>query len=162
MKLFTGLRRRWHDFMHNEELKQKIYKVVFESDTPQGKLFDIILMLQHCFECTSGHNGEYAHISSFGLSGSQSAGVSAHLHFLVRISGAHILLETAGKVHFQLFRNCGPFDHIACLSQLFPARVALSAGHTCLPSDTYIPSVQAFHVHQRRKSASALIVDRCS
>ncbi len=44
MKLFTGLRRRWHDFMHNEELKQKIYKVVFESDTPQGKLFDIILM----------------------------------------------------------------------------------------------------------------------
>lgn len=44
MKYFSTLRQRWHHFLHNEELKQKIFSIVFESDTPQGKLFDIILI----------------------------------------------------------------------------------------------------------------------
>lgn len=43
MKYFSDLRQSWHHFLHNEELKQKIYSIVFESDTPNGKLFDIIL-----------------------------------------------------------------------------------------------------------------------
>ena len=44
MNLVTKLRRRWYRFMHNEVLKQQIYKIVFESDTPKGKMFDIVLM----------------------------------------------------------------------------------------------------------------------
>lgn len=44
MKYFSTLRQHWHHFLHNEELKQKIYSIVFESDTPKGKLFDIILI----------------------------------------------------------------------------------------------------------------------
>ena len=44
MKYFSTLHQRWHHFLHNEELKQKIYSIVFESDTPKGKLFDIILI----------------------------------------------------------------------------------------------------------------------
>ena len=44
MKYFSILHQRWHHFLHNEELKQKIYSIVFESDTPKGKLFDIILI----------------------------------------------------------------------------------------------------------------------
>ena len=43
MKYFSDLRQSWHHFLHNEEMKQKIYSIVFESDTPNGKLFDIIL-----------------------------------------------------------------------------------------------------------------------
>ena len=44
MKFFSNLHRRWHHFLHNEELKQKIYSIVFESDTPKGKMFDIVLI----------------------------------------------------------------------------------------------------------------------
>ena len=44
MKWNLQLRRRWARFLHNDELKQKIYSIVFESDTPQGKMFDIILI----------------------------------------------------------------------------------------------------------------------
>lgn len=44
MKWISQLRRRWARFLHNDELKQKIYSIVFESDTPQGKMFDIILI----------------------------------------------------------------------------------------------------------------------
>lgn len=44
MKFFSNLHRRWHRFLHNEELKQKIYSIVFESDTPKGKMFDIVLI----------------------------------------------------------------------------------------------------------------------
>lgn len=44
MKYVFNLRQRWHHFLHNEELKQKVYSIVFESDTPKGRLFDIILI----------------------------------------------------------------------------------------------------------------------
>ncbi len=162
MKLFTGLRRRWHDFMHNEELKQKIYKVVFESDTPQGKLFDIILM------CII--------VLSVLLVIMESMHIFPHSAYLVLRVLEYLLtfiftIEYLARVYClrrpskYIFSFFGIVDLLATLPvylSFFPAWVALSAGHTCLPSDTYIPSVQAFHVHQRRKSASALIVDKCS
>lgn len=44
MKYVFNLRQRWHHFLYNEELKQKVYSIVFESDTPKGRLFDIILI----------------------------------------------------------------------------------------------------------------------
>lgn len=39
------LKARWHAFMHNEKLKQKLYTIIFESDTPEGKLFDTLLIV---------------------------------------------------------------------------------------------------------------------
>ena len=44
MALLSKLRQRWTDFLHDDELKQKVYTIVFESDTPRGKLFDLILI----------------------------------------------------------------------------------------------------------------------
>lgn len=44
MKCISTLRQHWNRFLHNDELKQRIYTIVFESDTPKGKLFDIILI----------------------------------------------------------------------------------------------------------------------
>ena len=38
------LLERWHRLLHNEELKRRIYIIIFESDTPMGKLFDVALM----------------------------------------------------------------------------------------------------------------------
>lgn len=38
------LQQRWLHFLHNEDLKQKVYTIVFESDTRKGRLFDLALM----------------------------------------------------------------------------------------------------------------------
>lgn len=35
---------RFNHFRHNRRLKQKLYTIIFESDTPAGKLFDILLI----------------------------------------------------------------------------------------------------------------------
>ena len=38
------LKERIHRFLHDEQLKRKLYVIIFESDTPAGKLFDVILI----------------------------------------------------------------------------------------------------------------------
>lgn len=40
-----SLKNQWNKLMHNEALKRKIYLIIFESDTPAGKLFDVALIL---------------------------------------------------------------------------------------------------------------------
>lgn len=39
-----GLKRKWNDFMNNEALKHKIYMIIYDTDTPMGKLFDVCLI----------------------------------------------------------------------------------------------------------------------
>lgn len=42
---FLGrIRNRINAFFHNKELKEKLYIIIFESDTPKGKLFDVFLI----------------------------------------------------------------------------------------------------------------------
>lgn len=41
MKLIEQIK----DFFHNKALKHKLYVIIFESDTPAGKLFDVILII---------------------------------------------------------------------------------------------------------------------
>ena len=38
------LKERIQRFLHDEKLKRKLYVIIFESDTPAGKLFDVILI----------------------------------------------------------------------------------------------------------------------
>lgn len=40
-----NIKQRWKSFMNNQELKDKIYNIIFGSDTPMGKRFDVILMI---------------------------------------------------------------------------------------------------------------------
>lgn len=44
--MFKRLRSKWNRFLHNDELKQKIYMIVYDTDTPLGRLFDVVLI---CF-----------------------------------------------------------------------------------------------------------------
>lgn len=39
------LRERINHFLHNNALKHKLYVIIFEADTPAGKLFDVILII---------------------------------------------------------------------------------------------------------------------
>ena len=44
MGLFLKVRERVQRFLHDEELKRKLYVIIFESDTRMGKLFDTCLI----------------------------------------------------------------------------------------------------------------------
>lgn len=39
------LKERIQHFLHDDKLKQKLYVIIFESDTPRGKLFDVALIV---------------------------------------------------------------------------------------------------------------------
>lgn len=40
-----GLKQKWEALKQNQALKDKLYDIIFESDTPAGKRFDILLMI---------------------------------------------------------------------------------------------------------------------
>lgn len=42
-KPFRFVKNKWLSFMHNQYLKEKIYSIIFGSDTPAGKIFDVLL-----------------------------------------------------------------------------------------------------------------------
>ncbi len=42
--LFRRLKAAWKRFLHNNALKRRLYTIIFESDTPMGKLFDVTLL----------------------------------------------------------------------------------------------------------------------
>lgn len=44
MNLFRKIQNKWHLLMKNSALKKKLYSIIFESDTPMGKLFDVVLL----------------------------------------------------------------------------------------------------------------------
>lgn len=39
------LKQRWQAFMNNQELKDKLYDIIFESDSPMGRKFDLLLIV---------------------------------------------------------------------------------------------------------------------
>ncbi|MFA6778971.1 MAG: ion transporter [Paludibacteraceae bacterium] len=39
-----NLNKIWHRIMSDEKLKRKIYIIIFESDTPAGRMFDVLLI----------------------------------------------------------------------------------------------------------------------
>lgn len=40
-----GLLQKWQALKNNQKLKDKLYDIIFESDTPSGKTFDVVLMI---------------------------------------------------------------------------------------------------------------------
>lgn len=39
------IKQRWHAFLHDQKLKDELYEIIFGSETPSGKTFDVILMI---------------------------------------------------------------------------------------------------------------------
>lgn len=39
------IKARWQKLMSNQRLKDKLYEIIFGSDTPMGKTFDVVLMI---------------------------------------------------------------------------------------------------------------------
>lgn len=59
----SSIKQRWQAFMNNQKLKDQLYDIIFESDTPMGKKFDVLLIVAivvsivivTCDSLVSGH-----------------------------------------------------------------------------------------------------------
>ena len=40
-----NIKQRWQSFRNNQKLKDKLYDIIFESDTPMGRKFDLLLIV---------------------------------------------------------------------------------------------------------------------
>ncbi len=40
-----SIKQKWEELKNNQALKDKLYDIIFESDTPAGKRFDVLLMI---------------------------------------------------------------------------------------------------------------------
>ena len=45
IRILMSLKQRWQELMANQPLKRKLYEIIFGSDTPMGKSFDLLLMV---------------------------------------------------------------------------------------------------------------------
>lgn len=43
-KIIENLKQKYTYLLHNQELKDRLYKIIFEADTREGRLFDLILI----------------------------------------------------------------------------------------------------------------------
>lgn len=44
--MFAKLKKKWYEFTHNEDLKSRIYMIAYGTDTPVGKMFEVMVI---CF-----------------------------------------------------------------------------------------------------------------
>ena len=147
MNYIAKLYQRWNGFLHNEELKEKIYTIVFESDTPKGKLFDIVLI------------GSI--ILSVLLVILESMHIFPHSAYIV-LRVLEYLLTLFFTIEYLARIYClkHPRTYILSISEFLFAWFALPASDPGFSSDPDIPYLQTFPVYQRRKSAFALFVDQ--
>ena len=127
------LKERIHRFLHDEKLKRKLYVIIFESDTPAGKLFDVILI-----GCIL--------VSVLLVIIESLKGLHRFLHF--RVPDENLLLAPSPEIHIQLLRNRRLASHPSALHRPALPRCTLSAHHPCFPPDTGIPCLQALQLSE--------------
>ena len=118
------LKERIHRFLHDEKLKRKLYVIIFESDPPAGKLFDVILIA-----CIL---------------------VSVLLVIIESLKGLPTYLTTPFVIMEFLFTGFFTFEYLTRISlhrSALPGR-PLSTHHSCLPPDTCVPRLQAFQLSE--------------
>ena len=140
--------------MHNQALKRKLYVIIFEADTPAGKLFDVTLI--------------WCILLSVGLvilESLQGLPVWLKTPFIVMeyLLTAFFTFEYITRLYCSpkpskyAFSAFGIIDLLATLplylAFLFPGGT-LSAYYTGLPPDTDIPHFQAIQLLDRRANAA--------
>ena len=140
------LKERIQRFLHDDKLKRKLYVIIFESDTPAGKLFDVILI--GCI-LTS-----VLLVIIESLKGLPTY-LSTPFVILEYIFTAFFTFEYLTRIY------CSPrprkyvlsFFGIVDLLATFP-RCTLPAYHTRFPVDTGVPCIQAVQLPERRRTAA--------
>lgn len=140
--------------MHNQALKRKLYVIIFEADTPAGKLFDVTLI--------------WCILLSVGLvilESLQGLPVWLKTPFIVMeylltafftfeyITRLYCSAQTF-QIRFQCFRHHRLAGYTAALSRFPVSRSTPSAYYTGIPPDTDIPRFQVIQFLDGRSNAT--------
>ena len=133
MRLFSGIRERVDAFLHDEKLKKKLYIIIFESDTPMGKLFDTCLI---GFIIASVLVVVLESIRSFSYHYTLGLRILEYVFTAFFTFEYLVRIYCSPKLYFQLFRDRGSAVDIAGLSEFFLCWYSLSACDPCIPVDS--------------------------
>lgn len=142
------LKERIHRFLHDEKLKRKLYVIIFESDTPAGKLFDVILiaciLVSVLLVIIESLKGLPTYLTTpFVIMEFLFTGFFT-FEYLTRIYCS----PRPRKYIFSFFRYRRLTGHVASLHRSALSGRPLSTHHPCLPPDTCVPRLQAFQLSE--------------
>lgn len=129
---------KWQNLLHDEKLKHKIYVIIFESDTPMGKLFDvaligfivlsILVVIAESIKSWDTVIGPYLRVSEYVL-----------LSFYVRVYVEALLFSPTAEVCSEFFRYSGFAGYLTSIYRLAFRHGTLSAGDPHFPVDSCVP-----------------------
>lgn len=146
------VRERFTRFLHNKPLKHKLYVIIFESDTPAGKMFDVALIVCIALSILLAIPRKSARNSFLAFNSVYYIRISVYGFLYFRIRYAHLLFTTTQEVHFQLLRHYRPIGNPTAISCLFPAGSTLSTGYPGIPYYSGVSYIQAFHFLDGRRT----------
>lgn len=141
--LWKALTNKINTFLHNKKLKEKLYVIIFESDTPKGKLFDVFLIGFIIMSVLVVILESVVTFSDPFQAGASDTGVCVYCFFYFRISGAYLLFAEAEEIYFQLFRYCRFAGNLAVVSGIPFYQCTLFTYYPDIPPDPRFSCVQA-------------------
>ena len=138
MAFLRRIWNKWQNLLHDEKLKHKIYVIIFESDTPMGKLFDVALRV-HCLEYSGGYCREYQELGYRYRALSAGVGVCFYFLFYVRVCVEALLFSPTAEVCSEFFRYSGFAGYLTSIYRLAFRHGTLSAGDPHFPVDSCVP-----------------------
>ena len=138
--LWKALTNKINTFLHNKELKEKLYVIIFESDTPKGKLFDVFLI---GFIIMSVLVVILESVVTFSDHFRLALQILVYCFFYFRVSGAYLLFAEAEEIYFQLFRYCRFAGNLAVVSGIPFYQCTLFTYYPDIPPDPRFSCVQA-------------------
>lgn len=139
MAFLRRIWNKWQNLLHDEKLKHKIYVIIFESDTPMGKLFDVALIgfivlsiLVVIAESIKSWDTRYRALSA-------GVGVCFYFLFYVRVCVEALLFSPTAEVCSEFFRYSGFAGYLTSIYRLAFRHGTLSAGDPHFPVDSCVP-----------------------
>ena len=140
------VKERFTRFLNNKPLKHKLYVIIFESDTPAGKMFDVALIVCIALSILLAILESLQGIPSW---------LSTPFIIFEYLFTAFFTFEYVTRIY------CSPqpkkyifsfFGIIDLLATLFPAGSTLSIGYPGIPYYSGVSYIQAFHLLDGRRT----------
>lgn len=138
MAFLRRIWNKWQNLLHDEKLKHKIYVIIFESDTPMGKLFDvaligfivlsILVVIAESIKSWDTVIGPYLRVSEYVFT-----------FFYVRVCVEALLFSPTAEVCSEFFRYSGFAGYLTSIYRLAFRHGTLSAGDPHFPVDSCVP-----------------------
>ena len=139
MAFLRRIWNKWQNLLHDEKLKHKIYVIIFESDTPMGKLFDvaligfivlsILVVIAESIKSWDTVIGPYLRVSEYVFT----------FFFTLVVCVEALLFSPTAEVCSEFFRYSGFAGYLTSIYRLAFRHGTLSAGDPHFPVDSCVP-----------------------